>query len=296
MKINNDFNKDIAARRLLRCCSSVSNQLFDMTIWWCRIGRDSNPVIDMHKHFFYELHYILNGNGFIREADGIEALIPTGKFALIPPTTMHEIQSNKDMYKFVFGFEIKFKKDHPDYKKFKYLFNDIQKVKIYNGNKNLIDIINKMLETAYYCPIGYQLSLSSYLQLFITEIVNILNINTINNFTEKNYHDNSSIPIESIIKFTNDNANLNLTTDEVAQQFNISSRQLNRIVQKSLDKTVYNLINEAKIKLIKTLLLETDISLCDIALQCGYSSEYSLSRFFKQYVGWTPAAFRKNKK
>ena len=81
-----------------------------------------------------------------------------------------------------------------------------------------------------------------------------------------------------------------------AQQFNISSRQLNRIVQKSLDKTVYNLINEAKIKLIKTLLLETDISLCDIALQCGYSSEYSLSRFFKQYVGWTPAAFRKNKK
>ncbi len=296
MKNNNDFNKEVAARRLLRCCSSVSNQLFDMTIWWCRIGKDSNPVIDMHKHLFFEIHYILNGEGAICELDGEEKLIPTGKFVLIPPTAMHRISSNDNMYKFVFGFEIKFNKEHQDYEKFKNLFEGIRTIEIFEGNEQLINIIDKMLETAYYCRIGYQLSLSSYLQLFIVEIASILNTNPIYNFADKNYLNNSSIPIESIMKFLNDNANLNLTTNEVAKQFNISSRQLNRIVKKAVEKTVYMLINESKIAYIKKLLLETDMSLNEIAIQCGYSSEYSLSRFFNKSVGWTPAAFRRNRK
>lgn len=295
MKNNNDFNTEVAARRLLRCCSSVSNQLFDMTIWWCRIGKDRNPVINMHKHFFFEIHYILNCEGAICELGGKKKTIPTGRFVIIPPTVMHEISSNDNMYKFVLGFEIKFNKEHQDYKKFKSLFEGIRTIEIFEGNEQLINIIDKMLETAYYCRIGYQLSLSSYLQLFIVEIANILNTNPIYNFTEKNYHGNSSIPIESIMKFLSDNANLNLTTNEVAKQFNISSRQLNRIVQKAVEKTVYVLINETKITYIKKLLLETDMSLHEIAMQCGYSSEYSLSRFFNKSVGWTPAAFRRNR-
>ena len=296
MKSNDYFNKDVAARRLLRCCSSVNNQLFDMTIWWCRIGKDSNPIINMHKHFFFEIHYILNGEGSVCELGRDKKAISTGKFALIPPTIMHEIASYDNMYKFVFGFEIKFNKEHHDYKSFKSLFEGMKSIEIFDGNEHLIKIINEMLETAYCCRIGYQLSLSSYLQLFIVEIANILNTKPIYNFTQKNYHDNSSIPIESIMKFLTDNANLNLTTDEVAKQFNISSRQLNRIVQKSVDKTVYTLISETKTNYIKRLLLETDMSLHEIAIQCGYSSEYSLSRFFNKSVGWTPAAFRRNKK
>lgn len=296
MKLAKPFSKELASRRLLRNCTMVNNDLFNMTIWWCRIGKDSTKIIDAHRHFFYEIHYILDGNCDIYANEDNCVHLSKNEFTIIPPSVMHKICSDDSLYKFVFGFEVIFHNEHPDCEKFQTLFDNLSCINSYKGNRHIVHLINNLLETAYYYKIGYHLALSSYIQLFLIEIASIISEQMDFDFEDHNFINDSSIPVESIMKVLKDNENVNLSSTDIANMFNISSRQLNRILVKSTGKTTYQLIREAKIMRIKKLLLETELSLQDIANQLGYSSEYSLSRFFKCEVGWTPAAFRKSKK
>jgi len=78
-----------------------------------------------------------------------------------------------------------------------------------------------------------------------------------------------------------------------AQQLGISTKKLNRIVQEVIQKPVKEYIHEQLIMEIKRLLMNTDLSIKEIAYKTGFDEPTNFVKYFKKKTEMTPSAFRK---
>jgi LacI family transcriptional regulator len=81
--------------------------------------------------------------------------------------------------------------------------------------------------------------------------------------------------------------------DEVADAVAMSRRNLHRRFVKTLGRTVHEEIRRTRVDRVIQLLLETDMTVAQIAYELGWSSEKHIAREFKAIKGLTPLAFRR---
>ena len=79
----------------------------------------------------------------------------------------------------------------------------------------------------------------------------------------------------------------------VAKSLNLSARSLARQLEKH-NTNWRNLIAKIRIEKAETILLESELSLWDIAEAVGFSSPSSFSHAFTKHKGISPSQFRKN--
>lgn len=77
-----------------------------------------------------------------------------------------------------------------------------------------------------------------------------------------------------------------------AAQLSISPNYLNVLTRKHCGRTALDLINERVLLEVKRLLLRTDLAISEIAWQSGFNELSYFSRFFKRHTGMTPVQFR----
>ena len=80
----------------------------------------------------------------------------------------------------------------------------------------------------------------------------------------------------------------------LARELNISETQLSKIVRVHFDKTVPQLLNVHRVQDAQSLLLETKADIATITYESGFNSVATFNRVFKEIVGISPTAFRKN--
>lgn len=80
---------------------------------------------------------------------------------------------------------------------------------------------------------------------------------------------------------------------ELAAMLGVSAAQLTKRFKAVYDTTPIQYITTIRLKRVKKLLLETNMTLEQISECCGYQSGYYLSRIFKKHVKLTPSQFRK---
>lgn len=102
---------------------------------------------------------------------------------------------------------------------------------------------------------------------------------------------------DMIIRYVNENyCDNNLTLTVLSEKFGVTSAYLSRFFK---SRTKYNFVeylHRLRLKKAKRLLLETDESISDIAIRCGYLDSHGLIRAFKRYENITPGKFRENMK
>lgn len=81
-----------------------------------------------------------------------------------------------------------------------------------------------------------------------------------------------------------------------ANKMNLSPNYLGDIIKAHTKKSAIEHIHEFVTHQAKTLLLETDLSLTEIAFQLGFSYPNYFSKFFKKQTQMSPNQFRKNHK
>lgn len=99
---------------------------------------------------------------------------------------------------------------------------------------------------------------------------------------------------DGIIKYIQDKLTFghNVTVSSLQATFHISRRKLEGIFLEYIHTTPSVYIRQQKIRLICELLLTTDRSLLELALQYGYSDISSLDRTFKQIMGLSMHQYR----
>lgn len=84
-----------------------------------------------------------------------------------------------------------------------------------------------------------------------------------------------------------------INIDELAQKFNISKIHFHKIFKEQLGKNIYETIKSIKLQKASSLLLTNRSStITQVANMCGYSSQTSFIRAFKQRFEQTPKEWR----
>ncbi len=116
----------------------------------------------------------------------------------------------------------------------------------------------------------------------------LLNITIKNEFFKVKNPDTSEI-----LKFINNNNEVGSTLTLLSSKFGYHPSTINRIVSKSTGMNAKEYQIAGRIKTAKSLLLYSDKSVSQIALECGYNSVHHFSRQFKNKTGVYPSEFRK---
>ena len=104
----------------------------------------------------------------------------------------------------------------------------------------------------------------------------------------------SAETIQSILTYISEHHSEPITMQDVAKEIGYNYHYLSNLLQKGLKTTFRALLNEYRISHSQYLLLSSDLSISDIAIECGYDSQCSFNRNFKEITGITPSECRKN--
>lgn len=101
--------------------------------------------------------------------------------------------------------------------------------------------------------------------------------------------------IQAVAKYICDNYNTPITLEEAARQANMSSAYFSRKFKRTTGFGFKEYLSNVRLKEASTLLLETNDTITDIALRCGYNDSNYFGDVFKKIKGMSPYQYRKNK-
>ena len=93
--------------------------------------------------------------------------------------------------------------------------------------------------------------------------------------------------------FLNPDLNLNL----VSEQTGIPQKTISFVLNQHLHKSFNEFVNEYRIEAFKEKILQPEadnLTIAGVAFECGFSSQATFQRTFKQAVGQSPSEFRKS--
>jgi AraC family transcriptional regulator, glycine betaine-responsive activator len=92
----------------------------------------------------------------------------------------------------------------------------------------------------------------------------------------------------SIIEKMEDNLEEPLSPSLLAKQASLSTRQLERLFRRYLDRSPKRYYLELRLKKARSLLLQTDLSVMNVALACGFTSASHFSKCYRSHYNRTP--------
>lgn len=94
-------------------------------------------------------------------------------------------------------------------------------------------------------------------------------------------------------KIINDYMNADLSVEYFARMFDMTPAYISKIFKKAAVKTILEFISDVRMEKAGQLLINSNLSMDDIALKVGYSSKIYFYKTFKKYNGVTPGEYRK---
>jgi len=99
--------------------------------------------------------------------------------------------------------------------------------------------------------------------------------------------------VSQALNFIHQNAKRLIQVDDVVKFLSVSRSNIQEKFTKTLGRTVYDEIKRVRIDLICQMLIETDLSISDIALSLGYDNTNHIARYFRQKMKMSPLDYRK---
>ena len=133
-----------------------------------------------------------------------------------------------------------------------------------------------------------------YLKAKVFEMLAVQVSNYKNEHLSNNAFQNSNVlkKLLCIQKRINENLGINYSVAELAKEVGINKTVLNKEFLRVFGKTIHEYSIDKKIEKSKSLLLNTDIPIYEIAEQIGYKNATHFSAAFKRQEGITPKKFK----
>ncbi|ASA23952.1 helix-turn-helix domain-containing protein [Paenibacillus donghaensis] len=126
--------------------------------------------------------------------------------------------------------------------------------------------------------------LEEYLHDFFCEIVQSLDRST----SETNHG-------ERIIHYLKEHYREEIVFEDMAKEIGISYSYMRKIVYEQTGNSMIDFVNQLRIEKAKELLLDTELTIKQIAAEVGYYNVQSFNRFFRKYEGMPPSSYKSAK-
>ena len=253
--------------------------------FWCRAARAKNERQNRkeQRHSFFELHLCLDGC-CVFAVDGKNIELTANTFILLPPQKRHMLTSvSENFEKLVWGFAPQ------DEKSAGPLAEVCANVKVCSVPDAWLLSVARILDEGERGIYGSTRLIRGELCYLYVSLVRFF----MPKFRQsENTVSKVGIRAQAIREFIADNLSADLQISDIAEQFFISERQLERICMQEYRMTVGALKRNLQAQAIRTLLADTTFSLSEIAKLTGFADRYSMSKFFKKEEGLPPARYR----
>ena len=102
---------------------------------------------------------------------------------------------------------------------------------------------------------------------------------------------NTNSMIERAIEYINENLTQDLSLETVSKELSVSPIYFHNVFKTSVSKTLRDYVEQQRIKKAINLLQTTNLTLTQIAFECGFSSQSYFSYAFKRKMGLTPRQY-----
>lgn len=172
-------------------------------------------------------------------------------------------------------------------------FSDRKPVNSLQNSDIILDKINLILQSR-------QLTVSGDLnrQAFLLQILAVLcKEHTMRNIPKMSGHGNSqsSIHVSHAIEYIEYSYQNGINVADIADYTGISRTYLNRVFQKELGISVQHFLINYCLHKAANLLLNTDLTICEIARSVGYDDPLAFSKAFKRKFEFSPKNYREHK-
>jgi AraC family transcriptional regulator len=106
-------------------------------------------------------------------------------------------------------------------------------------------------------------------------------------------HGLSERQVQQVRAFIREHLNEPLTLEVLAQQVGFSASYFGRVFRRALGASPHEYVQRQRLERAQQLLEQTDLSLAQVALACGFAHQSHLGLVFRQQVGCTPRAYRR---
>ncbi|NJM78071.1 MAG: helix-turn-helix domain-containing protein [Acaryochloridaceae cyanobacterium RU_4_10] len=97
-----------------------------------------------------------------------------------------------------------------------------------------------------------------------------------------------------VLDYINEHLNQDLKLTDLATLLDMSQFHFSHQFKQAIGISPYQYLLQQRVERAKQLLKQTEQSIMDIALECGFNSHSHLSKQFRQLTGVTPKAYRAN--
>ncbi len=101
--------------------------------------------------------------------------------------------------------------------------------------------------------------------------------------------------IYKAVHFIRDNCDRKLTLEEVAGHVYLSKPYFSKLFKAEMGCNLMTYINKAKIEKSKALLLDSSLSIINVALAVGFEDQAYFSNVFKKFTGLSPGEYRSSR-
>lgn len=98
--------------------------------------------------------------------------------------------------------------------------------------------------------------------------------------------------VASIIQYLKTNFEHEINFTQIAAEYNFSASYLTKIFKEHTGTSPIKYVNEYRLKIAKTMLIDTNLSVKEIAEKTGFVDQFYFSKCFKNYCGMTPSQYR----
>jgi AraC-like DNA-binding protein len=104
------------------------------------------------------------------------------------------------------------------------------------------------------------------------------------------------LELSKAVDFIKENFSLKVSISELADMVNLSTRQFERRFKETFKTTVHQYILKLRILKSCELLLKSNMTIADVALDVGFYDQSAYTRFFKKFMKETPLQYQKKGK
>jgi AraC-like DNA-binding protein len=264
---------------------------------------------DMHGHDFVELIYVVSGQGQHR-FDGEEYEIRSGDVFIVNPGEVHtydfepgqQIEIINCLFQPVLIRDTLLRElEISQTMDYFYVHPFLNKKERFNHRLNLqgqsaltvLSLLESMIREQNERPPGF----ATLIRLQMVELLILLS--RYYAYREKEHvtkRSGETMMMALRIKgFLERNYDQKITLELLSETFNISQRQLNRLIKNLTDMTIFDLLHHIRIEKAKYFLTSSDDKIINIATAVGYEDPAFFSRLFARTVGCSPGKYRDHK-
>lgn len=283
---------------VFRRFSTVRGTADDIPLALAKVKKDK-ALAPMHSHLFHELAIVLSGTGTYRTPTSTFRISP-GDVFMLNPGMMHEYSEQKDLT----VINILFWPDKlnlslydlvssPGYRAFFELEPQSRDQTGFNGRLTLnmddLETIQRLLwhlqEELDERKDGFLLMAASYMSQVFTLICRAFS-------SSEHAAHHELLRVEQVLEYMQNNYSKRITRSELAEVALMSESSLYRRFTQLLGKPPLQYLIELRLAKAAELLQNSDRSITDIALRCGFSDGNYFGMLFKKHKDIAPHQYR----